>query len=125
MLDRTGYRLFAIALCFIGSVLSSIAAAWAMNSNAVVMDKHVEQACYREVKTRTPLGHRDIQTVSYRQESALIAVARGSAQAQVSPNSWSNVQWSCRIDQKRGRVLRVEFGRSTSTSKLLAASMAF
>lgn len=125
MLDQTGYRLFAITLCFVGSVLSSVAAAWAVNSKAVVMDKHVERACHREVKTRTPLGHRDIQTASYRQEGAAVAIARGSVQAQASPNSWSNVQWSCRIDQKRGRVLRVEFSRSTSTSKLLAASKAF
>lgn len=124
-MGRSGCRLSVLAFCVIGVVLSSIAVAWAVGPTNDVMDKHVELACHREIKIRTPLGHRDIQTIVYRQEGSLIGVARGSVRTQASRNNWSEVYWTCRVDHRKGRVLRVEFSRSTGSSRLLAAAAAF
>lgn len=104
---------------------TGLVTAWAMDPNEIVMSERAEKVCHREIENRTPLGHREIKTSSYRLDGSYIGVARGRLKTQASPNKWTAVNWMCRVNQKSGSILRVEFGRSTSGSKLLAAASAF
>ncbi len=106
-------------------LIGSVAAAWAMNTSEAVFDQRIEEICYREVKLRTPLGHRDIETSGYRSEGTRAGVLRGSLKTKASPNQWAKVIWSCRLDRKSGRIYYVEFGRSGSSSRLMAAAAHF
>lgn len=99
--------------------------AWAMDSSDIVMSERLEKACHREIEKRTPLGHRDVKTSSYRLDGSYIGVARGHVKTRASANNWAGITWMCRVNQKSGNILRVNFSRSTGGSKLLAAASSF
>lgn len=124
-MGKSGLKASIIATCASGAVLGCIAAAWAMVPGDVAMDKSLEKACHQDVKRRTPLGHRDIQTIGYQQQGDEIGIARGSVQTRASGRGWAGVNWTCRVDLKKAKVLRVEFARSSSSSRLQAAASAF
>lgn len=117
--------LFVLIMGIFTVVLGSFAAAWAMGSNDIVMSKRIEKVCFREIKNRSPLGHREIQTSRYLLEGSYVGVARGSMKTEISPNNWTGINWMCRVDREKGSILRVEFSRSTGRSRLLAAVSSF
>ena len=114
-----------VTLGFLATFLSGFVAAWAMGEGDVVIDKQTEMACFQEIKNRTPLGSRDIKTISYRIEGTNVGVAKGDLLTRTPYEGWTKISWHCRVGQKNGRVVRMEFGRLVGNSRLLAAAAAF
>lgn len=110
---------------FFITVLGGFVAAWAMGDRNIGIDKKIEQACFQEIRNRTPLGNRDIQTISYRAEGAEFGLAKGSLLTRTPSEGWTKLSWQCRVGQENRRVVRMEFGRLVGNSRLLAAAAAF
>ncbi len=111
------------ALCVM--LVGGFAAAWTMSDRSVVMDERTEKACLHEIRNRTPLGLRDIQTLSYRLEGSRISVAKGSLETRTPDEGWTKISWHCRSLMAEGRVVHIEFGRLAGSRRILAAASAF
>ncbi len=90
-----------------------------------VIEEHVERACHRMIESRSPHGQREMKTLVYDLETPHVGIAKGSFQTKIVPKHWAQINWTCRVHPKSGRVLRVEFGQSSGASRLLAAAAAF
>lgn len=111
------------ALCAL--FFGGLAAAWTTSDRRVVMDELTERGCLHEIRDRTPLGRRSIQTLSYKMEGALISVAKGSLETRTPDEGWTKISWHCRAVQAEGRVVHMEFGRLVGSRRILAAAAAF
>jgi len=112
----------------IGGLLVTIAGVAVMarvGGNDIVIDAKLERACEREVAKRSPNGHRDLQTHSYRSTDDDNGILSGSVRSQYADDAWVPLSWACRVHADSGRVLKVEFEIQTSGSRLKAAARSF
>jgi hypothetical protein len=101
---------------FVTMIVSAAAfsAAWSDST----IEKRVERACHREVRKKTPQGHRDLSTLKYELDGAKTGIASGSLRSELRPGRWAPISWTCHVRTDSARVLRVEFSFPTTGSKL-------
>ena len=87
-----------------------------------LLDKHVKQSCEREIVAKTPNGRKDLTFGVFEQPSNHLGIAEGTIKTKLHGERWSKIRWNCRVDPKRGKVIRVEFHLPTSSSRLMAAA---
>ena len=100
------------------------AAGFGMSGSGIELDRRMEQACHREVKKRSPLGHRELRTLAYNLKEPDVGLANGSLKSELTPNRWSQVNWACHLHVESGRILRVEFSFPQRGNRLKAISSA-
>lgn len=106
-------------------LLGGLTIAWNAGKPDAIIDPFVQTACYNEVKQRAPLGYRAIMTFNYREESSRLGIADGSLEAQITPDKWTSVAWTCRINPITKEVARVEMAPTTGGQRMKAAASGF
>ncbi|MGI9433765.1 MAG: hypothetical protein ACR2Q4_02865 [Geminicoccaceae bacterium] len=115
-----------ILLCGVfTAMLGGLGASWNAGQVGRAIDPHVEQACHREAKTRSPLGHRSIITYGYQEDGPMLGIVRGGHEAQYAPNKWTGVAWTCQINPSSRRVLGFEVQATRGGHRMKAAATAF
>ena len=89
------------------------------------IDARLASACEREAVKRSPGGHSDIETHSYRDADGNLGLLYGSLRSQYADDAWVPLSWVCHVRVDSGRVLKVEFEIRTSGSRLKAAAQSF
>lgn len=105
-------------------ISAGTAAAFGVSGSGVELDRRMERACHREVKNRSPLGHRELRTFAYKLEGENVGLATGGLKSEFRPGRWSPVNWACRMHAESGRILRVEFSWPGGGNRLSAISSA-
>lgn len=114
----------SVSLCVGVFVLMISGLAFALDAAQAgpAIEMRIENACHRMIKSRSPHGHRDLRTFTYEIEAPYVGVATGSLKSQISSKRWSQINWTCRVHPKSGRILRVEFEGLSMGNRLLASS---
>ncbi len=98
----------SLIICTVVVLTGGLAVAWDKIHPKAAMSKGIENACYRAVKKATPLGHRDLETISYDLHEPNIGVAEGRVLARYGQDQWTDVAWTCSIHPKYKRVISLE-----------------
>jgi len=118
----TRSKLWAVALIPAMLVMIISAAAVSASWEGVEINPHAESACHREVRKKSPQGHRDLETFSYALDGAKVGVASGAFKTEFRQGRWTPIGWTCRVRTDNKRVIRVEFSMPRGKSRLLAVA---
>lgn len=102
--------------CAIVMIVGGLTASSAFGLFSVDIDQRLEKACHKAIKKRVPIGHRDLETTTYRLEDENIGIVEGVLMAQYDQTHWAKVAWTCRINPKNGIVSHSEV-RSASAGR--------
>jgi len=86
------------------------------------MDRHTKNSCEHAIIAKTPNGRKDLTFGGVEQQSNHVSIVDGTIKTKLHGEQWSKIRWTCRIEPKRGKVIRVEFHLPTSSSRLMAAA---
>ncbi|MEZ5931612.1 MAG: hypothetical protein R3F54_06650 [Alphaproteobacteria bacterium] len=104
--------------------LAGMMEAWGPGLETTVLEPRLERACYREIRKRSPLGHRELRTFAYDLVGLKLGVATGGLKSELRPGRWSSVNWECRIHPTSGEIIRVQFSWPQGSTRLGAISAA-